>query len=82
VSGQRIAASLLAAAMLAGCSLLPGQTPKVTNAPPPGISYRYRGSLADARSKAESYCGQWNKQATLDRTKSVGTDHIAVFSCS
>lgn len=38
--------------------------------------------LADAQSEAESYCGQWGKRATLDGTKSVGTDHIASFSCS
>jgi hypothetical protein len=79
---QRIVASLLVAATLAACSVLPGQSPKVSNSPPPGISYRYRGSLADARSKAENYCGQWGKQATLNSTKPVGTDHIATFSCS
>jgi hypothetical protein len=79
---QPIVASLLVAATLAGCSVFPGQSPEVTNAPPPGISYRYRGSVADAQSKAESYCGQWGKQATLDNTKPVGTDRIATFSCS
>ena len=79
---QRVAASLLVAATLAGCSLLPGQSPKVSNPQPPGISYRYRDSLADAQSKAETYCGQWGKRATLDGTKPAGTDYIASFSCS
>jgi hypothetical protein len=79
---QRVAAPLFVAAILAGCSLLPGQSPKVSSPQPPGISYRYRGSLADAQSKAESYCGQWGKRATLNGTKPAGTDHIASFSCS
>jgi len=79
---QRTVGTFLVAATLAGCSVLPGQSPKVTNAPPPGIAYRYRASLADARSKAQNYCGQWGKQATLSSTKPVGADHIATFSCS
>lgn len=69
--------------MLAACSLPSGVgTTKIDNPAPPGIAYRYHGSLADARRKAESYCREWGKAAKLDQTVPSGADHIASFACT
>jgi hypothetical protein len=63
---------------LAGCE----RTPRIVNPPPPGISYRFKDDIADARQRAEEYCQQYGKRARLQSINQSGSDHIAVYDCT
>ncbi len=65
---------------LAGCS--ESKDPKIVNPPAPGISYRFRQNVQEVVPRAESYCAQWHKKATLSKTIPQGTDQIAQFDCT
>ncbi len=56
--------------------------PHIVNPPPPGISYRFKDDIADARERAEQYCQQYGKRAHLQSINQSGSDHIAVYDCT
>jgi hypothetical protein len=56
--------------------------PRISDAPPPGISYRYKDDITDARQRAEQYCQQYGKRAHLQSINQSGADHIAVYDCT
>ena len=66
------------AASVVGCE----REPKIVNPPPPGISYRFKDDIADARERAEQYCQQYGKRAHLQSINQSGSDHIAVYDCT
>lgn len=66
------------AAALAGCE----REPRIVNPPPPGVSYRFKDDIADARQRAEQYCRQYGKRAELQSINQSGSDHIAVYDCT
>ena len=65
------------AASVAACE----REPRIIE-PPPGISYRFKDDISDARQRAEQYCQQYGKQAHLQSINQSGTDHIAVYDCT
>lgn len=68
----------LAAAALAGCAT----EPRVVNATPPGISYRFAGeNVGEANLKAERYCAQYGKRARLQAVQRGVSENIAVYEC-
>jgi uncharacterized lipoprotein YajG len=67
-----------ASATLAACA---GE-PRVINATPPGVSYRFQGeNVAEATSRADRYCQQYGKRARLQSVNQSVTDNIAVYEC-
>jgi hypothetical protein len=71
--------SLALAGLLTACA----QQPRIVNAPPPGISYRFHGEdIASANERADKYCGEFGKRAQLQKINRSGSDNIAVYDCS
>ena len=69
---------LAAMAMLGACA----NEPRVVNATPPGVSYRFQGeNVAEATSRADRYCQQYGKRARLQAVNRTVTDNIAVYEC-
>ena len=68
----------VAAPLLAGCA---GE-PRVVNATPPGVSYRFSGeNIAEASMRADRYCAQYGKRARLAGVNRGSYDSIAAYEC-
>jgi hypothetical protein len=75
---KNLVLSVLAAAALVGCA----SEPRVVNATPPGISYRFAGdNVAEANLRADRYCAQYGKRARLANVQRGATENIAVYEC-
>jgi uncharacterized lipoprotein YajG len=76
---MRVAFPVLAAVfLLAACA----SEPRVVNATPPGVSYRFQGeNVADATLRADRYCQQYGKRARLQAVNRTVTDNVAVYEC-
>jgi hypothetical protein len=69
---------LLAVVALGACA----SEPRVVNATPPGVSYRFAGdNVAEANLKADRYCAQYGKRARLSNVQRGASDNIAVYEC-
>ena len=69
--------SVVALLALGGCT----PSIRVVNPAPPGISYRLDDeSIDQLKQRAQHYCGQWGKQASLGGV-SGDPDKIANFAC-
>ena len=66
-------------ALLSACA---GE-PRVVNATPPGVSYRFAGDNAsEANLRADRYCAQYGKRARLQGVTRGATENIAAYECS
>jgi uncharacterized lipoprotein YajG len=76
---HQVLSLVVAAALIAGCA---GE-PRVVNATPPGVSFRYSGDNAtDANIRADRYCAQYGKRARLAGVQRGASENIAAYECS
>jgi hypothetical protein len=80
-----LARSVAVLLLLCGCSnLFAGGPTKLTNPPPPGISYRLDPGedASSADRKAHDYCARYGKTAKREKTSQASDSTIVQYSCS
>ena len=69
--------------LLAGLAACTTSAPRIVGAPPPGIAFRIdNGSTAETDQRADQYCQQFGKHATLQSINRGGAAPIAEYACS
>jgi putative hemolysin len=74
---------VLLAATLAVLSACSHPAPAIVGAPPPGIAYRVEnGDVGATQQRADHYCQQFGKHASLDTVEHPAGAPVAQYSCS